>query len=199
MLLFLSLLALYFCARLECGPQPHTKQYLLNKDNPEKLYYESTKSVHHHCEKMSNSELRKLYPWITRNDQVEHILDTNNGPKELESCSKQIRGNLIIANGTWNNQVGQLCWKDVEQEKRLVYGNDIFDTAYNSVKICCESNSEYSHPIPNVPRPITPGPYSPSYEYNLSVLFCIIIFVFAVILISFSYFYLSTKKQQTNT
>ena len=49
-----------------------------------------------------------------------------------------IRGNLIISIGVWNTQVGNMCWDDVEVEKRKVYGNQIMDFALSSVKACCQ-------------------------------------------------------------
>ena len=91
------------------------------------------------CKPYTNTQLRKEYSsWIKPTDQVEHIVDSNNGPESLAQCSKNIRGNLAIAIGTWNNQVGQMCWKDVEAEKRKVYGNEVVDYALESVRICCE-------------------------------------------------------------
>ena len=133
-------------ARLSCGTKQHTDKYLRNKDNPIVLFYPKTSSAYEQtdiCAPITNSALRTQYPWITSNEDVEHIIDINNGPPELTRCNKRIRGNMIIANGLWNKQVGQLCWKDVSTEKRLVYGDEIYNFAYESVRSCCES-------IPNI-------------------------------------------------
>lgn len=90
------------------------------------------------CEPYSNDRLRKEYAsWIKSTDQVEHMIDRNNGPPELAHCNKNIRGNLVMAIGAWNQEVGQLCWDDVAREKRNVYGNEAFEYAYQSVKTCC--------------------------------------------------------------
>jgi hypothetical protein len=104
------------------------------------FFYPSTSPINagDRCATITNQELRNQYPWIKSTDQIEHIVDTSNGPDHLKLCNKNIRGNLIVAIGIWNNQVGQLCWKDVEGEKRSVYGNTIFDYTLESVRICCE-------------------------------------------------------------
>lgn len=67
------------------------------------------------------------------NYQAEHIIDLKNSI--LENCNKNIYGNLVMAYGKWNMEIGQLTWTDVEKEKRLVYG-DIFDKAIENIKIC---------------------------------------------------------------
>ena len=89
------------------------------------------------CKPITNQAFRKLFPWITSAQQVEHIVDKANGPEHLEECNKDIMGNLIIAAGEWNQQVGQMCWKDVEREKRSVYGSDIMSYALTSAEECC--------------------------------------------------------------
>ena len=120
-----------------------SEYYLDNKNRiPDAFYYPSTSAIllgeNDRCTKITNSQLRKQYPWIKSTDEVEHIVDTNNGPEYLEECDKNIRGNLIISIGIWNRQVGNMCWKDVEAEKRTVYGNQIVDYAISSVHICCK-------------------------------------------------------------
>lgn len=67
---------------------------------------------------------------------MEHIIDQNGTPY---AQNKNILGNLIMANATWNRQIGQLTWSAVEREKRAVYG-EIFDLALSSVVECGESD-----------------------------------------------------------
>jgi hypothetical protein len=79
---------------------------------PTAFYYPTTSPIlsgYDMCTKITNSQLRRQYPWIKSTDEVEHIVDTNNGPEYLNECDKSIRGNLIISIGTWNRQVGQMC------------------------------------------------------------------------------------------
>lgn len=66
--------------------------------------------------------------------ELEHIIDRSN--MEYGDCDTSIIGNLIMAYGVWNNQVGQLNWNAVKKEKALVYGN-IFSQAERNVITCC--------------------------------------------------------------
>ena len=70
--------------------------------------------------------------------QMEHIIDKSNTPY---SGNKDIAGNLVMSNPTWNNQIGQMNWSMVEREKRIVY-RAIFDKALKSVVEC--SGGTYS-------------------------------------------------------
>jgi hypothetical protein len=137
-LILIILLHTCQCARSTCSPKSHTEAYLKNKNTLTSLFYPIARQVTNLCEPITNTAFRKEYPWLTSADEVEHIIDINNSPGELENCNKRIRGNMIIANGQWNRQVGQLCWKDVSVEKKLVYGDEIYNSAYNSVLSCCQ-------------------------------------------------------------
>jgi len=139
MIFFVFTLLFYIShgARPTCAQRTQTDYYLRNKGAPAALFYFNTRQVEDKCQVISNSEFRKQYSQLTPKEHVEHIIDINNGPSELLNCNKQIRGNMIIANGDWNRQVGQLCWKDVSVEKRLVYGDEIFNSAYDAVRSCC--------------------------------------------------------------
>lgn len=119
----------------------HTRFYNENLPvNPVKFFYSYTsptqRSLDIRCQKITNPAFRKMYP-VSSSIQVEHIVDTNNGPNYLSSCPKDILGNLVMATGQWNQQIGQLCWKYVEREKRLVYGDEIVDYALSAVADCC--------------------------------------------------------------
>lgn len=55
-----------------------------------------------------------------------------------ENCEVNVYGNIIIALGTWNNQLGNLPWNHAKNEKIEIYG-DIFQQAYNNI-IECDSS-----------------------------------------------------------
>jgi len=55
---------------------------------------------------------------------------------EIEKCNKNIMGNLLLADSSWNRGMGQLCWEQVKVEKSQVYG-PIFYKAMNNVRKCC--------------------------------------------------------------
>lgn len=67
---------------------------------------------------------------------VEHIIDTTCSIKEFEYMDKNILGNVIMAYGLWNIQVGQLSWSNVEAEKREIYKSYIFDNAIKAIRYC---------------------------------------------------------------
>jgi hypothetical protein len=66
--------------------------------------------------------------------EVEHIIDNNHA--ELDGCSKNIYGNIILAYGTWNRQIGQLKWINAKNEKIEIYGKSIVETALLNIKKC---------------------------------------------------------------
>lgn len=73
-------------------------------------------------------------------NEVEHIVDRSNTPYNI--CNPNILGNVIMAYGKWNAQVGQLCWKDIINEKKQVYGKNIFCDAIRNVIECSGCNVE---------------------------------------------------------
>jgi len=94
------------------------------------------------CETITNSKFRAKYPQYLSDNQVEHIIDKENSEQDLETCDKNIIGNLVLANGAWNMGAGQLCWDNAKIEKSLVYG-DIFPQAMDNVHKCCHTNPNY--------------------------------------------------------
>lgn len=92
------------------------------------------------CEQLTNAQFRAMLQRdrydFNSSWHVEHIVDINNGPAELANYPKHIRANMIIAYGSWNIGVGQLCWPDVAAEKSTVYGAKIFNNAMDYVKKC---------------------------------------------------------------
>lgn len=75
------------------------------------------------------------YKYIKSSDsyEVEHIIDLKNS--ELNNCNKNIYGNIVLAYGLWNRQVGNLNWTYAKKEKKLVY-KEIFDKAIHNIKKC---------------------------------------------------------------
>lgn len=68
---------------------------------------------------------------------VEHIIDQN-GPVGCSWC-KSIPGNLIMASGEWNSDVGGLAGRNFTAsalEKRFIYGG-IYDKALSHIIACC--------------------------------------------------------------
>lgn len=80
--------------------------------------------------------------------QMEHIIDKNNADILLKNCSTNILGNLIMAYGIWNMQMGALNWAAVMGEKMDIYG-DIFADAYSNVRKCCFSKQQktFNYPL----------------------------------------------------
>jgi hypothetical protein len=68
--------------------------------------------------------------------QVEHIIDRNTCDPELEGKDKNIMGNLIMAYGKWNIEVGQLSRDNVQNEKREIYTRFLYETAREFVLTC---------------------------------------------------------------
>jgi hypothetical protein len=65
--------------------------------------------------------------------QMEHIIDLNGSP--AVGCDLNIVGNVVMAYGRWNNEIGRLSWRDVRHEKTLVY-KQIFELAVENVLKC---------------------------------------------------------------
>lgn len=77
---------------------------------------------------------------------VEHIIDLGNSI--LPRCKKNIYGNIILTNATWNREMGRKSWKIVSSEKQRVYGS-IFNQAILNVEKCnpgCNQESKKLYP-----------------------------------------------------
>lgn len=148
--LYLPIVMSEYLATVKCA-RLLSKYYLdNNRSIPSTFYYPSTSPtlfVQDRCLPITNSQLRKQYSWVTKSDDVDHMVDNKNGPTYLSMCSKDIRGNKIVAIAAWNRAVGNMCWKDVEKEKRLVYGDTAVDYALDSVRICCEQQETISSTV----------------------------------------------------
>lgn len=73
---------------------------------------------------------------------AEHIVARSNSIKEIEHCSVDIQGNLIMAYGAWNQDMKNSYYG----EKNIVYGEEIFKSAYRSIYLACYgSEPKYYH------------------------------------------------------
>lgn len=84
---------------------------------------------------------------------VEHIVDLANS---IEGCPKEIRGNMILADMSWNRAIGNACWKEAETAKRRAYKigtiSEIFygpvvDRAIAAVLRCCGRGGQSMPPV----------------------------------------------------
>jgi hypothetical protein len=68
---------------------------------------------------------------------MEHIVDLKNSMfDDYGDQPKMILGNLIMAYGKWNIEMGPLKWENVEREKRNVYGDNVVDQAIDNIQKC---------------------------------------------------------------
>lgn len=134
----------------------HTAVYDLYKNNFNKLYLSETFGGDlgiDVCEKYSREKYIRLLnskgikcrgDWCDSNGQFsckessnecyhgEHIIDMSNSDTGYDN---NIFGNVIMAYGKWNQQVGQLCLDNVKSEKREIYGA-IYDKAMENIIKC---------------------------------------------------------------
>lgn len=71
---------------------------------------------------------------------TEHIVDMRNSIGPNDHPCKNIAGNLIMAYGKWNKEIGQLKWENALAEKKEIYDEYIVNTAINSVQTCLDMN-----------------------------------------------------------
>jgi hypothetical protein len=74
--------------------------------------------------------------------QGEHIIDRRDSIPEFAEDDKNIFGNIVMAYGWWNNQIGRLSWDRTEAEKREIYGELIVDKAIENIRKCKIYNSD---------------------------------------------------------
>ena len=72
---------------------------------------------------------------------MEHIIDVKNSLPEFdETYDREIVGNLVMAYGKWNQDIGAIKdWDSIKNEKSEVYGY-IFDEAAQNVIMCRDRN-----------------------------------------------------------
>ena len=156
-IIFINQYLLIHSAR-QNGPESHTKSYLKFKNEREDfLFLKNTYAPVDICkpykgrknfintlpecvgEWCNNGAGANGYKCTNKNQcyQVEHIIDKNGVTDEyLNSCNKDIYGNLVMAYGRWNSEIGQRPWHMVRQEKQEIY-KDIFRKAEEAVLECC--------------------------------------------------------------
>jgi hypothetical protein len=72
---------------------------------------------------------------------VEHIID-----KRVVGDNGNIYGNLVMAWGRWNQELGHLKYEDSEKEKEIVYGVERVDRAKNIIVQCNSNNNVTMNP-----------------------------------------------------
>lgn len=117
------------------------------------------------CKKFNRVEFNAAYPHDSKQFHIEHIVELQNSEPSLANCDKDIYGNIILANATWNRAVGNLCWKYTASEKQIVYGA-IFQQAMDNVRQCCINEPTTPPTLPHgrpayVNPPTTVAPLAP--------------------------------------
>lgn len=67
---------------------------------------------------------------------LEHMVDLQNSM--LGEYNRNIVGNIVMAYGKWNQQVGSLTWPRVEAEKTEIYGRQLMEAAMLAIIECGE-------------------------------------------------------------
>lgn len=125
-------------------------------------------------DKWCNNGMFKCFNKTKECYEVEHIVDRKNTPYNI--CNPNILGNVIMAYGKWNSQVGKLCWKDAMNEKIQVYGKDIFCTAIRNIIKC--SNCSVKLPTECIEHET-----SDSYIFrHIEIIICTIIIVLLILM-----------------
>ena len=73
-----------------------------------------------------------------------------------------------MAYGVWNQQVGQLCWKDIFNEKKDVYGKYIMCESIKNVIECGKCN---------IPLPKECQEYNWKFDLGISIVAIVIVIV----------------------
>ena len=161
---------LYLFIHLVLSQEPHTDQY--NKFQScelDKLFIQNTYGglFNNPCQQMNSEKFKKMLvdnniscdaSWCFKKDNygcqlvgnklcpnTEHIIDLNQAGQEYNNCDKNILGNMVIAYGQWNYEVGTKNpfrgnWENIKREKTEVY-KDIFNMADFYVRNCnCDGN-----------------------------------------------------------
>lgn len=67
---------------------------------------------------------------------LEHVVDLHHSI--LGEYNKNIMGNIVMAYGLWNQQLGRMAWSQVEAEKREIYGDPLVNSAMLAIIACGE-------------------------------------------------------------
>lgn len=149
-LVLLSLLALVELSKIN-GKQKATS--IGNTYKPTELFMKSSFTTTDICKKFTSRKTfinyllsndiycsgiwcngNYVYKQSSDSYEIEHIIELKNS--ELNTYDKNIYGNILLAYGTWNRQLGNLNWTYGKQEKIRVYGKDIVEQAIKNIKIC---------------------------------------------------------------
>lgn len=122
------------------GPQYYTKYY-----NDSDLFLNDT-FIRPRCKIYTSRQefLKRLNMTSADGYDVEHIIDEKHSM--FSGCNKNIYGNIILANSSWNRALGIRTWKWVSAEKEHVYGS-IFIQAKHNVRHCCEQDDDVGNII----------------------------------------------------
>ena len=112
--------------------------------------------------------------------EVEHIIDRKKSAPYIDgNLSRDILGNLIMAYGQWNAQLGyrnSLTWNDVQNEKMEIYGETIFKRALEAVEKCATDRNYYNtHYI--VENDTIPQNNNSSISKKVLVIFSMVVFM----------------------
>ena len=122
----------------KCGANDHSTRWREVSPPRVSLFLADTYSYGgNKCDTVTNPTYREMLKragYDLGSMEVEHIIDIAHS--ELPGCNKNIRGNLVIADASWNRGVGNLCWTYASAEKANVYG-EIFTNARTAVRECC--------------------------------------------------------------
>jgi len=162
----------YLFIHLVLSQDPHTDQY--NKFQScelDKLFIQNTYGglFNDPCQQMYSQKFKQMLvnnnvscdaSWCLEKDDygcqyagnrlcpnTEHIIDLNQAGSDYNNCDKNILGNMIIAYGQWNYEVGtgssfKSNWENIKREKTEVY-QDIFNMADFYVRNCnCDGNNK---------------------------------------------------------
>lgn len=173
------LFSIYSCAKKECTQTTHSTFYNTNYGKPNvKFFIKETYNDNNPCEQITNKNFRDLHALFKNGNHVEHIVDITNSEPELSHCTKNIMGNLVLANSGWNQGVGQLCWDYVKIEKSQVYG-DIFKKAMDNVKKCCEVDSTTTNQKTESPS----SKNTPAIDVPIIILIVMIIILLVLLIV----------------
>jgi hypothetical protein len=115
---------------------------------------------------------------------VENIISKSNFIKDIDNCETSIVGNYIMSYGKWNKQLGNGFY----DEKRNVYGSDIFYKAYDNIFFCCHKKNK----VGDYPLEIN---YNKVDRKNSNLNFLLIGFINGMVFISCLFFVLKYEEK----
>lgn len=118
------------------------------------LYGRSTATV---CQSMTDTDFIAYLLASGRenrsivNRSVDYIIPLGDDvPEKYRYCDRSIRGNMIMANSTWIDELETKCWRYAHVERRAIYGGqrdiyayggitgDMYMQAELAVLMCCD-------------------------------------------------------------